>query len=309
MMRIVDGFRRSSDLRLRIAFSLGDLERGPDGLFRRPELVPLADLLDAARGSTDPVVLDLLLWRCDARCDRVELARRWVDVDRGNQVAWLSLAALLDQRGQKADARETVMRAARAPSWHAYWPDLQRTIAKAVPDDVPVLARAGATVIAMAQPFGVIPYDAIHMVIDLCRASDAQPELRDRCRRLVATMVRDAQGMSDLAIAPAAATHGHEDPTVVRGYRTTLEAMRWAATEDAVPGLVDDDDVDGAARTLAWMQRRLELGEVGRLRAVLAERGLRDADAAALYVASLTPEQRAYRAASADLARSTAASP
>ncbi len=113
--------RRSGDLRLRLLFA----STSPtDADVPTTEPTALAELVESARGSTDPLVLQLLLARCRQRathdvgpCDAVDVATRWTRADAENAMAWVELATLLDESGDRAGADAAIERAGRASTF------------------------------------------------------------------------------------------------------------------------------------------------------------------------------------------------
>ncbi|MGI9024447.1 MAG: hypothetical protein ACR2GP_02505, partial [Burkholderiaceae bacterium] len=143
--RLVEAARKSADLRLRIVASIDGLE-DRDGVYSSHEVIPLETLVEQARGSTDPMVLSMLVGRCSEsakppRCDTQDLAERWTVADTQNQKAWLTLAAVLQQKGDLPAARAAFERASRASTWHEHNDDIARVIAATIPRTWPPLAR------------------------------------------------------------------------------------------------------------------------------------------------------------------------
>ena len=78
--RFVTASARSSDLRLRVIFSVDGFEKRNGGYYLH-ETIPLESLVDEARGSNDPLVLAMLAARCGEapnvqRCDAPSYGKR-----------------------------------------------------------------------------------------------------------------------------------------------------------------------------------------------------------------------------------------
>lgn len=140
--RFAESNRRSQNLRLRVLFSQGGLVEHNGGNYFE-ELIPFDDLLEQARGSTDPLVLAILFDRCgrprinaSSRCSPVDLARRWVAADMQNQIAWIALATVLTDAGDLEGARAAWTSAALASTFRDDFLEAARSIVRALPSDL-----------------------------------------------------------------------------------------------------------------------------------------------------------------------------
>lgn len=297
--RIADGFSRSADPAVRILFSTNGLDQHADGTIRWHETVPVAELVDQARGSTDPLVLDLLLRRCsndDAACDRLDLATRWAAADTQNQVAWLMLASIRQERKDPDGARATFLRAARASTWHDHYDDAIRRSAKALPADLSPPIRVAAFDMIFVRAGLVLPFVASHTLGDYCKERGAA---REACATIVATMVRDADTLVDLIFAAPFAARAHVDPSVVAQYQQTSDAVRWGmtgmlATHPISTESPELDDSPALRERLRQMDFRIALGERRWAERYLTEQHVGEVEAAKRYVASL-PESQLQR--------------
>ena len=303
-----DAFRRSSDLRLRIVYStetkvIVDEHEQITGI-AVDERIPVADLVEQARGSTDPLVLGLMVQRCaaDAKrpsCDAVEFARRWVQADTQNQLAWLTLASVLKARSDVDGARTTFLRAALASSWHEHYGDLARVLAGAVPLDIPPRLRHAVLTNALGQAatWG-IPSTAVKTLGDYCKEDG---DVRAACARLVATMFRDDETLTGLTLAAPFAQRAHMDSTIVASYLQKSEAVHWAivslATSFIAPVDLDTTDDEAVLRDNARLQAMIDLGERSLGEQRLLAHHVSPSEAAARFVATLSPDQLERRAA------------
>jgi hypothetical protein len=319
--------RGSSDLRLRILYSRArGFERRPGEDFLRPTeeaLIPLADLVEQARGATDPLLLDLLIHRCatlqpaENGCDRVDLARRWTAVDTQNQLAWLTLASLLDHRGDHEAARATIVRAAQASSWHEHHDDVARLLAADLPKTLSPQDRVLGQWDALQRATEASPIDAIMVVNLFCRNPN---DLHEACTKIIATMMRDGTSMLALQFGARVAARIGDDPTITAAYGQRTDAIRWSLAHvfgETRPSADIEFDVRKANEVSEKLRLWIALGEVGRAEQWLQEQHVSESDAAQRYVASLTPDQlrlrdgaaRAAATVSAGSAHSTTASP
>jgi hypothetical protein len=297
--------RASSDLRLRILYSRErGVERRPGEDFVRPteeELIPVAELVEQARGATDPMLLDLLIHRCATLkpvqngCDRVALARRWTDVDTENQLSWLTLAAILDNLGNHDEARATVVRAARASRWHEYHDDVAQLLAAGLPKTLSPQDRILGQWDALLHAGEASPIDATMIVNIVCRTPK---DLHEACAKITSTMMRDGNSILTLQIGTYLAARIGQDPTITAAYRQRTDAIRWSLSHVFGKTRRSDDIAldDAAANALSEKLRLwIALGEIGRAEQWLQQQHVDESEAAQRYVASLTPEQLKLR--------------
>jgi len=294
---------RSSDLRLRILFSMnGEIEeeRRPDNGLYAKERISAADLYAQARGSTDPLVLDLLLVRCGfatktrAACDREDLARRWTVADTQNQLAWLTLAAVLKEKGDLDGARGAFLRAAEASRWHEHIVETRRLVASAAPHDETVAMANAFRADAVNVSGLATPYSALSLLGAFCKEADP---MRAACARILAVLVRDTDAMIALTLAVPYAMRANVAAPVVATYREEADAMHWALLESVPKGDVLEPTDEATARrdALSW-QQLIDAGERRRAERFLLENHVTRQEAAARFVAGLSPEQKKQRA-------------
>ncbi len=288
--------RRSSDLRVRIAYSRDEgLTR--DGGYRMREAIPLETLLEQARGSTDPVVLSLMLDRCDdasrkaGRCDAVDLAHRWTVADTQNQLAWLALSAALAGRGDADGARTTFRRAAEASHWHEHVPETERALVAAAPTSADPRQRAALLLAVVAKALVASSSAYFQTVNTRCKDDDA----KDACGRILEVMARDASSLQTLVVAATLARDRSTLPwATVAAIRQRADAMHWAWT------LTPESDLrtmtpDELTRAVAEMESLIARGEIETRRRALQRAGLVESEAARRYVATLGPDELARR--------------
>ncbi len=282
---------RSGDLRLQLLFGR--------------TTIALEQLVERARGSTDPLVLSTLSERCDAPvstgkssaaasgettfigCDGVELARRWVAVDTENQLAWLTLATLLDRRGALDEARSTFMRAARASSYRTLYGEAARTILRIVPRDLSPSEQ-------LAFAYGIVrmqsaqPFPTFQPLFRTCKL----PDMRDACVHIADTMFRDSATVIELFTATELSGRLDVERETVR-YRTErFYAMRWLMRQGIAPDEPSIDDAAAIDRFVDDVEKRASRGELAWFREQFRRRGVSEAEAAARYEKSITAEQR-----------------
>jgi hypothetical protein len=313
LTRFTSDRAKSSDLRVRIIYSMTgepEVERRPDNGFYAKARISAADLYEQALGSTDPLVLDLLLQRCQAqtraqnRCDRIALARRWTEADTQNQVAWLALANVLKYSGDLDGSRAAFLRASRAPQWHEHYNDIARLLARDVPADLSLLEKAASLVEALSRAGWGIPFDAIQSLSAYCKEAN---DLRDACRRIVHTMVRDTDILFTLGMAAPFAARAQMDSSVVAAYRQKSDASQWSNHLEAPTGdpFAELDDRQ-AQETIERLQSMIDVGEKHRAEQIMLRQHVTESEAAARFVAALSPEQVAHRAELLRQARASA---
>lgn len=293
---LISARRKSGDFRLRILYSMSaEIERRPDdnGLYGK-ELITSAELYEQARGSTDPVALDLLIRRCgyrtktEDRCDRVALARRWAEVDAQNVVAWLALSGALHDRGRTDDARAAFHSATRAAQWHDHFNDVARLVARSIPNDFTAPERGAALMEALMKAHLASPIETIQVVNVNCKRIEA----RDDCARLVETMSRDADTVLVVSMTPRMAQRAGVPADRLAFYQQKADAAQWSSRrmhESASP--FSDEDGLSAVRHVAWLQSLIDDGELKRVDRARMEVGVTEAEAASRYVATMSRDQ------------------
>lgn len=288
-----DELLHAADLRLRIVFSTGPFRQRSDGTYGRTSLVPVDSLVEQARGSTDPVVLDLLALRCgqEPRCDVLDPLRRWTEADRQNQLAWVRLAGALKSRGDAVAAREAFLTASRASMWHEHFDDVARLVVAAMPRDMPDDMRLITVLLSRSAAGTAVSSTALQTLGAYCKETDAV--IRDACARIVATMVRDTGTTMPLTIAPTYAARAGVSDFEVAAYQQKSDAVHWALLQ-----VVAADRSADPTTSLAVQERLLASGERGAAERYLVDHHIRERDAAARYVATLTDFQLKRRSES-----------
>ena len=292
---VVQSFARSSDLRLRILFALDGMDRsGPRP--KRRETTSRDMLIDLARGSTDPLVLDLLSAYCRIAgagqvpglpCDRVEVARRGTEADTQNQLAWLTLAEAERDAGRPDEAHAAFERAAGASSWHDQYNDAARVVISALPDDLSSQERSLLLTRAIVDASDILPLPQLHALGEFCK----EFTLHVPCGRIVETMVRDSQLLLTLNIAVPFASRARLPPETVMQYQRQVDACRYAISR--LTGLTpDEEDPDHLPDVNRQRASLLEVGERKTVERYLAANHIDESEAARLWVSSLSPEAR-----------------
>ncbi len=304
--RLEDAYLHSNDLRVRIIYSTETLMTDETDLTKgiyTHEVTPAAELVEQARGSTDPLVLDLMVHRCGSSavrgsCDAVTFARRWTEADTQNQLAWLTLASVLKTRGALDDARATFVRAAQASSWHEHYLDVARVLAGASPAvDTPRMRYAVLiNALSRASVTG-LPFGTLRVLGDYCKEDG---EVRAACARIVATMIRDSDNLMSLTLAPPFARRAHVDPTIVATYLQESEAVHWSmqflVANDRAGIDPDTADEETLRRHNVRLQAMIDLGERRLGAQTLLSQHISTSEAATRYVATMSPSQLDQRA-------------
>lgn len=285
--RFVAASAKSSDLRLRVIFSVDGLEKRNDGFYLH-ESIPLESLVDQARGSNDPLVLAMLAARCGEtpnvqRCDALDFARRWTVADTQNQLAWVALASELQRRGDSDAARAAFERAAQASVWHEQYADMARAIARALPRTLTPRERLralhGALATAAARSVSMEPYGYL-------RAACKEPSTRDACARILETMFRDGDTLIGTAVSARLAQAAGLLDDAVRARKQRFNATYWAVMQFPVLEDAELDDPAVLARAVDQVGQRVELGEMRWGQRLLLQSGVSEPDAAARFVAA-----------------------
>ena len=297
--RLAKSMSGSSDLAIRILYSIDGLDEQPDKTWRFHEVVPLATLLDQGRGSTDPLVLDLLLWRCSvkgANCDRIDLATRWTQADTQNQLAWLALATAQRQAGDVEGSRETVVRASQASVWHDYYDDAIRRGARALPLDLTGPERLAALRMVFAKAGVVVAFEAMHTLGDSCKGAGPS---RDTCAHILEAMARDGNMMA-LNVAVPYAARAALPLSTIANIQQKADAISWGMQRMYSGRIgswdtVEVDDSPALRQSLRTIETRIDCGERGSVERFLADQHITEADAARARVASLSESLVARR--------------
>lgn len=297
--RLVATGRQSSDLRVRIVFSLGETEKRGDGYYLS-EAIPVETLVEQARGSTDPIVLSLMVDRCFAdlqkanRCDAVDFARRWTVVDTQNELAWIALSTALSNQGRIDGARAAFLRAAQASQWHEYASEVARLLAASIPGKTDAGMRPALLLAVLSKSFVSLPSGHYQTINRRCK----EAALRDACGRILEVMARDAQSLITLNVAASLATARNVLPEAARmNMRQRSDAMRWAAIRHS-ESCVDETSSPADAICMArYVEMVIASSEIDTLRHALQDSGLGIGEAALKYGATLSAGERARRVA------------
>jgi hypothetical protein len=296
--RMAELGRQSSDLRVRIVYSLGDLELRDGGGVRQQEAIPIETLVEQARGSTDPVVLSLLVDRCSddlrkaGRCDPVDPARRWTVADTQNQLAWVALSTVLASSGDVDAARVAFCRAAQASQWHEYYPEVGRLLESVAPKGGDPATRATLLLAVLTRSFLAVPYSHYQTINTRCKEAAAS----DACGRILETMSRDGQSLMTINLAASLGTARSTLPVAnVAILRQRSDAMQWAALSSA--GRIEENPTTeaGAVRSASYLEALIATGEVATFRRYLQGERISESEAARNYVATLSADQLARR--------------
>lgn len=308
----VEAFRtdlqRSGDPRLRILFSssmevveVPSADGGKALGTRTHEWIPAATLYEQTSGSTDPLVLHLMLMRCRSAstdpCDGLDLATRWTQADTQNQVAWIALASVLRQRGDDAGARAAFERAALASRWHEDAWDIARLVSDATPSEFGPLERLAWTTQAVTIGF-TTPSDYPTISVFCKEGGRRGGTLRAACLRIVDTMMRDGGSAMAWVLAPTFAAMGQASDSQVALYRQRSEALYWALWQTLPHDEgTDGADTDDAAATRALPAMLAVVRDSERVRAerYLATQRIADSDAAARFAARIGAHAQALR--------------
>lgn len=289
--------RQASDLRVRIVYSLSGIE-GKDGAFRLGEAIPVETLVDQVRGSTDPIVLSLMVDRCSndlskaGRCDAVDLARRWTVADTQNQLAWIALATVLANRGDIDAARTAFRRAAQASQWREYYPEIGRALEMAAPQTHDAKERTAMLLAVLTKSFGSLPNVHYQTINNRCK----EVELIAACGRILETMSRDARSLMTLTVAAKLATARNAlPPATMNTVQQRADAMHWASLSSVRQFQEEPDSEAEAVRSVSYLEALIAHGEIEMLRGYLQRERLGESEAARNYVATLSPEQLARR--------------
>lgn len=296
--RFFDDTLHSSNMRLR-------LMRGSSGDPSADDLsgktfTPIDELADLTKGSTDPMVLALLIEPCNndrlrpkPTCDALDLATRLTVADTQNQVAWLSLSSTLRWRGDLSGSRAAFERAANASMWHEYFDDGSRVIAAAVPVGLSPRVRAATLQIALTTPMAqLLPHSALATLSFHCK----DPTLFDACVRIINTIARDSGSLLSSQIAIAVGKRTGIDASVIEMRTRSLDALRGASMRQFTRDWSEITDAAELEALIKRIERRIKLGEMASLRATLAECGLSEAAAAneyRQYIAALIARSKA----------------
>ena len=295
--RMVELGRQSSDLRVRIVYSRGVAEPHEGGV-RLSEVIPIETLVEQARGSTDPIVLSLLLDRCSddlrkaGKCDAVDLARRWTVADTQNQLAWVALSTVLASGDDVDAARVAFRRAAQASQWHEYYPEVGRLLETVAPKGGDPATRAEILLAVLARSFLALPSSHYQTINNRCKDAAAG----DACGRILETMSRDGQSLLTINLAATLATARSTLPeATVATLRQRSDAMQWASRSSA--GQIHENPTTEAeaVRSASYLESLIARGEIAMLRRYLQDERLGESEAARRYVATLGADQLARR--------------
>ena len=268
---LIDGVR-SSDARVRGLAGYNQQFFDEDTL-PAAQRVSVDTLADLARGSTDPIVLSLLVGMCGndrlkprPTCDARAIAQQWTVADTQNQVAWLTLASVLRWSGDEAGSRAAFERGARASTWHESYDEGTRVIAAAMPKGLGPRARMALLQQALgASAAWLTPSAAISELNFRCK----DDSLRVACARVIDTIDGDGGSMMSRQLAASMGRRSGFDPETMTRRTRTLDTLTYASIHSGFKGydeIVDPTELDRQADQL---DRRVALGEMAWLRELL----------------------------------------
>ena len=268
----------------------------------RHPLTPIDTLAEQIRGSTDPMVLALMVDVCDddrlrpkPTCDAVDIATRWTVADAQNQVAWLTLASTLRMRGETAGEVQAFQRAARASTWHEFSDDVPRVVLNALPASLGPFGRVAVLQLALTSAAAyVLPNDALMELNRQCKNAD----LHDDCVRILDTIDHDDSSLVSKSIGVRIGKTAGYDLQTVADRTRKLDALYDAASRSDWKELVDLTDPGEQTVGAETLRLRIALGEVAWARKLRVDSGLTESAAADRYRAETA----------ARMARATAAS-
>jgi len=281
---IEEAGRRSGDLQLRILFAQRISDADPAGAGK--DAIPLATLIDNAKGSSDPLVLQLLLDRCRDQpktpaCDPVDLARRWVAADAQNVVGWIELAAVLDRSGDEQGADDAWTRAGRASTFRDPGNAVARKLWAQFADGDDLQERYLDLVYVTGVTAAVMQPWLMDAKIG-CR----REARRSACASVADVAFRDADSIAGLQFARLLTAQSGGPEWLRRSRQQSEEALQWARLHalrdgdfDEIASL-DDETLASVDRT---MQKLVEKGDLAVARDELRERRVSDAEGAKLY--------------------------
>ena len=203
-----------------------------NGAYRLSKVTPIETLVEQARGSSDPVVLSLLVDRCfdtldkAGRCDAVDVARRWTVSGTQNQLAWIAVAPVLDNRGDLPDARAALRCASQVSLWHESYSEIARLLEADAPKTADPAERAALLLTIVSKAYLSLPSGHYQAINRHCKEAD----LSDACGGILEVMSRDAQSLMTAQVASSLATARSVLPaTTVATIRQRSDALSWAA--------------------------------------------------------------------------------
>jgi hypothetical protein len=288
--------RSGPDLRWRILLS-APIAKGYTYLPGPRVAEPVDRLLEATRGNTDPLVLELLLRRCGVApvgaCDRVAVARRWVEADTQNQRAWLALADEQRRLGDADAARESFVRGARASAWHEQMFDLERIIEHDTRDIADPKVRGAVLQFGQMRTMALIPGWDLSLN-RTCFVDGAIPEVRSACLSYAATIDRDGESGMTIAMSPMIAARVGADDSTIAAYQRRADATQWALGSERVQHQATASG-DFAAKAEA-LSTRMRQSDRLLAESVLFEEHVTATEAAERLIAAMTPTQKEHRA-------------
>lgn len=270
---------RSSDLRVRVVLSpflakpLGDV-------------ATIESLVEAARGSTDPLVLSTLVRWCGmahaaGQCDALALARRWTEADAQNQIAWLALGDVLRARGDVEASRDALVHAARASRWHPFDRDIAQLLRVSVPMPADPRRRLDALVRLRAMGIGRGGgSEAMQSLWAQCK----DPHLREPCTRILDVVMRDTDSLIALFLATKLSARLDLPDAIVRMREERADAVRYAVERSSKDDGLDALELPSDPDRLEVLHERVAFeiarGEIEGADRTLKALGLSTADAA-----------------------------
>jgi hypothetical protein len=292
--------RQSGDLRLRILFSQQMVFGTGGAVFH--DIIPLSALVESARGSTDPLVLELLLGRCSdlahpdpSACDPVDLARRWTAVDAQNAVAWIELATVLEKAGDKDAADEAWDKAGRASTLRDFYYPLVRLVLAAYPVDPDPRVRY----LDLTYSIGLVAAVPDRWMWDARTACKSQT-LRTVCSRIADMAFRDGDAIHTVQAGRLLTAPTQQERGLRASRQQTEDALKWAMSHleaDTGNHTLDATDLQAVVRVNQMLEDVVTRGDVTVARDELRSLHVSEAEGARryqVYMAALTERARSH---------------
>lgn len=268
-----DALRLSRDERARVVAALAVVRAGDDGAAAATAIDALAQ---QALRTRDGWVYGVALQACAAQVEapaacRLLHAEQWARLDAANALPWLHAAADARTRGDAAGEAEAMYRASLAATSDAHWGRVPAVVARALPADLPPLARSLALVDAWSLQAALAPAPQLGAAAAYCAADAlADGNRRQVCESLARLLAERGRTAADANLGralgerlgwPAAPLHAAGE--------------RQRALLDAAAGWVTAEGLScsGVERLARWARMTEADGEVGAARELASVRG------------------------------------
>jgi hypothetical protein len=238
------------------------------------------EAVQLAAGTQDPAVYAMALAICDSAagtdanspCRRLSVGQ-WTQLDPDNSAAWLLLAGRARASHDGAAEAEAFSHAASAHRIDSYGDSLFAFAEPELPQDVTPLARSyfATEVNGVAMVARLSPYTIASQYCSTDPLKDNS--VRNQCDSLAELLVTKGTNLLDLGLGTAIGARVGWPKDRVNSLQLEQHALMQTIVQEDLHDSAKPLSCEAVGRADAYVQQRVQLGELGALREVLERSG------------------------------------